>query len=186
MMTKKSKRRWLLVAMVAAMSVAGFAAVQVTAQDEGMQDARVVYLDGPARQICRRNHGFLFAVKDMVDAVLDGRSAPFSDCYIHAARRYTLHLEKTKRVVMKKVGYKLHYDGKQVESRYTNLIQAKFRVINHSNNRTWPGGSDSPYLFDYCVRSASGGKSRPDEIFVPDAGFRRAALTRRLGGQLIR
>lgn len=33
-MTKKSKSRWLLVATVAAMSVAGFAAVQVMAQDD--------------------------------------------------------------------------------------------------------------------------------------------------------
>jgi hypothetical protein len=100
----------------------------------GLDDSRVRYLDETGKSTCDRSTGFLFAVKSMVESVLGGQTAPFSSCYIHGAQRYTLILLSRKNVDRKEIKFELN-GGSVVERSYENLIQAKFRVVNHSNGK---------------------------------------------------
>ena len=86
---------------------------------------------------CSSGRGFLFTVRELIEACLSGLKLPQTRCYTYSGRRYTLTLQEAKSVAERKVPLKLRGAAKTVESVYRDLQDAGFRITNmQTGNRT--------------------------------------------------
>lgn len=113
-------------------------------------------LDEAARR-CAQTEGFLFALKDSLDAALAGREAPFTTCYSHNARPYELVVREAKLEKDLEASFERH-DGERVEHRYEDVLEAKVQARpvagdGGSSFRIWVGRSGAlrgiPLRVDY-------------------------------------
>ncbi len=86
--------------------------------------------DGRTLADCANGMGFLFTLRDLIDAHLAGQKAPMTRCYVYAARRYTISIRSSEPVVELKVALKMRGATRKVERTYRSLRRADFRVVN--------------------------------------------------------
>jgi hypothetical protein len=87
-------------------------------------------LDFQSASECPDGMGFLFSVRELINASLAGGKVPVSRPYIYNARRYRLVLEKCEPVEDLKVSVHFRGASQRIERRYRQLREGRFRAFN--------------------------------------------------------
>lgn len=81
---------------------------------------------------CNRTEGFLSSVSELVEAALNGRSAPISNCYLYNGQRFTLKLKQVTRVPKKDIHITLRDVPHDYARTYHDLLLASFDNFNET------------------------------------------------------
>ncbi|NWG13330.1 MAG: hypothetical protein HXY20_07340 [Acidobacteria bacterium] len=79
---------------------------------------------------CSSGRGFLFTVRELIEASLAGLKPPQTRCYAYNGRRYELSLLKAETVAQRKVTIKYRGAAVPTETVYRDLKEAEFRTVN--------------------------------------------------------
>jgi hypothetical protein len=86
--------------------------------------------DGPVRSLaerdCTRAAAFMATVAELIEASLDGATAPQSRCYVHDAQENTLKLEKVERLPNLSVQVQTAKKTPLLDTSYQQLLQLDF------------------------------------------------------------
>jgi len=87
---------------------------------------------GRAPHGCHNIPGFLFAVRELLEAAALAQKAPVARCFVYHSRNYTLTLNHWEPVPEKKVTVQLRGSPSRIAKTYRELRKAQFQILNHS------------------------------------------------------
>lgn len=92
-------------------------------------------LNGNDRGACARSASFLFTLKEVIDAAVEGRANDGSRCFVYNSKLYTLTIERQRPVARQRIEYEL-VDGTEVAHDYEDLIDMRFEIRNQLTGST--------------------------------------------------